>query len=205
MHTIEEQFIAGNRDMLGEVFSLHSPRLWQIIRFRMDAKIRARVDVDDVLQDVFMDAQARVEAFFKGEFQSVFLWLRLVTSQTLSKVHRTHLGTELRAVTREKNANLRGHWPDCSLSLSFQFVAHMTSPSGVAVREEVQTQIHQALECMSDLDQEIVALRHFEELSNQEVAAVLGISNKAASIRYVRALERLRLALSRMPGFVPPS
>ncbi|WP_372894609.1 sigma factor-like helix-turn-helix DNA-binding protein [Stieleria sp.] len=51
---------------------------------------------------------------------------------------------------------------------------------------------------MSEMDREVVALRHFEELTNQEVAMELGITPKAASIRYVRALERLRSVLEKI-------
>ena len=54
---------------------------------------------------------------------------------------------------------------------------------------------------MDPLDREVLALRHFEELGNSEVAEVLGIQQKAASIRYVRALRRLKAILSQTPGF----
>ena len=46
----------------------------------------------------------------------------------------------------------------------------------------------------------MLALRHFEELSNLETAAVLGIQPAAASKRYVRALERLKGALEKLQG-----
>ena len=49
---------------------------------------------------------------------------------------------------------------------------------------------------MEPIDREVIALRHFEELSNQETAEVLNIEPKAASIRYVRALKRLKEILA---------
>jgi RNA polymerase sigma-70 factor, ECF subfamily len=55
---------------------------------------------------------------------------------------------------------------------------------------------------MEPLDREVVALRHFEELSNAEVAQVLGLSKTAASNRYIRALGRLKEMLKGMPGFL---
>jgi RNA polymerase sigma-70 factor (ECF subfamily) len=57
------------------------------------------------------------------------------------------------------------------------------------------------LERLDPIDREVLALRHFEELSNHEVAEVLGIQTAAASKRYIRAIERLKQALEQMPGF----
>jgi RNA polymerase sigma-70 factor, ECF subfamily len=66
---------------------------------------------------------------------------------------------------------------------------------------ELVSQIETALESMDELDREVLAVRHFEDLRNSEVAEVLGISEAAASNRYVRALSRLREVLQRAPGF----
>jgi RNA polymerase sigma-70 factor (ECF subfamily) len=54
---------------------------------------------------------------------------------------------------------------------------------------------------MEPIDRDVLVLRHFEQLTNSEVAEVLGIQKKAASIRYVRALKRLRDQLSSLPSF----
>ena len=64
--------------------------------------------------------------------------------------------------------------------------------------------LEKAIESMEPIDQEVLALRHFEELTNSEVAEVLGIQQKAASIRYIRAVARLKDVLERMPGFFEP-
>jgi len=53
---------------------------------------------------------------------------------------------------------------------------------------------------MDPLDREVLALRHFEELSNLETAAVLEIQPAAASKRYMRALARLKGALEKLQG-----
>jgi RNA polymerase sigma-70 factor (ECF subfamily) len=77
-----------------------------------------------------------------------------------------------------------------------QFVSHLTSPSQAAIRRELQERLRAALEEMEPLDREVLALRHFEELGNNEVAEVLGITPEAASKRHVRALKRLRRLLA---------
>jgi RNA polymerase sigma-70 factor (ECF subfamily) len=55
---------------------------------------------------------------------------------------------------------------------------------------------------MDPVDREIIALRHFEELSNGDTAAVLGLSKGAASKRYVRAMTRLQAVLECVPDFL---
>ena len=55
---------------------------------------------------------------------------------------------------------------------------------------------------MNEVDREVLALRHFEELSNSETAKVLNMSEQAASGRYIRALGRLKQILEIVPGFL---
>lgn len=196
---LEQRLADGDTIVFGELFTNHRPRLWQIIHFRLSDKIRGRVDPDDVVQEVYLEAEKRLRHYVDGDFPSLFLWLRLVVGQTLSKIHRTHLQTESRSVLREAGSGRSGLWGNTSLCLSQRFIAHMTSPSQVAVKGELIGEVRQALEGMNAMDQEVLALRHFEELTNQEVAVELGIKPKAASIRYMRALERLRGVLEQLP------
>ena len=130
-----------------------------------------------------------------------FLWLRMITGRKLQALHRHHLGTESRDAGREVSL-YRGALPQASsVSLAAQLLGRLTSPSHAAVRAELKVQVQDALNSMDRLDREVLALRHFEELSNNEVAALLGIQKAAASKRYVRALERLKGALAEIPGF----
>ncbi|MEI6785051.1 MAG: sigma-70 family RNA polymerase sigma factor, partial [Verrucomicrobiota bacterium] len=86
-----------------------------------------------------------------------------------------------------------------SASVALQLVGAFTSPSGAAARADLLGLVKTAIEQMDPLDREVLALRHFEELSNSEVAETLGIEQKAASIRYIRALRRLKEVLAQMP------
>jgi RNA polymerase sigma-70 factor (ECF subfamily) len=88
-----------------------------------------------------------------------------------------------------------------SPSMSFQLMGRLSSPSQAVQRAELTSLVTTALDDMNETDREVLALRHFEELTNKETAEVLGIEPKAASIRYVRALEKLKLILKQVPGF----
>lgn len=189
----------GETEALGELFSLCHERLRQMIHFRLDSRLVRRVDVDDVLQDAFLDAETRLRHFAKTEENaSPYVWLRLVTLQTLQDVHRRHLGAQARDVSREQRIPTSGNQTTLN-SMAQLLVGQLTSPSQVIQRAEAIEQIHAALEQMSAVDQEILALRNFEELSNNEVAEVLGIEPGTASLRYVRALKRLQQVMAKLP------
>src|SRR4029078_12185102 len=95
----------------------------------------------------------------------------------------------------------RGALPDTtSAALAAQLLGHQTRPSEAAVRAEAKIRLQEALHGMNPLDREVLALRHFEQLTNAEAARVLQIKEAAAGKRYLRALERLRESLSNTPG-----
>jgi RNA polymerase sigma-70 factor (ECF subfamily) len=79
-----------------------------------------------------------------------------------------------------------------SAFLVAQLADSLTTPSQFAVREEMVSKLKTSLEKLEEIDREVLVLRHLEELSNNEVAQILGIHKYAASKRYLRALERLR-------------
>ena len=192
---------AGDHDVLGTLFSLHRDRLWQIVHFRLDPRLRGRVDADDVLQDAYIAATGRLQHFIDGEW-SVFVWLRLIVNQTLIDTHRQHLGAQARDASRERSLQQRQAGPNTTASLVIQLLDKMASPSQMMQKAEMADRLEDALNQMDSIDQEVLALRHFEELTNSEVSEVLGIQPKAASIRYVRAIKRLKDALSTLPGFL---
>ena len=196
---LEIRLRQGEAAAMAELFARHRPRLWRMVHFRLSRQLHGRVDADDVLQEAYLAAARRIEHYAKGGFTSAFLWLRVVVQQTLVDVHRRHLGAAKRDAGRE--VALYGHYPQAtSASLAIQLVGDWTSPSQAAARGELLDRVQAAIASMNPLDQEILALRHFEELTNAEAAQSLGIEPKAASIRYVRALQRLKDVLAAFPG-----
>jgi RNA polymerase sigma-70 factor, ECF subfamily len=190
----------GDRDALAAVFSEHRERLWRMVHFRMDRRLLGRVDADDVLQDAYLAAAERLSHYRDESTFSPFVWLRMIVLQTLTDVHRHHLGAQMRDVDREVDPRGCRYPMSTTASLAALLVGNLTSPSQAAARAEILDQVEQVIATMDSLDREVLALRHFEELGNSEVAEVLGIQPKAASIRYVRALKRLRAILAQMPG-----
>jgi RNA polymerase sigma-70 factor (ECF subfamily) len=192
---------AGDAAALASLWERHRARLRQMVRLRLDRRLQGRVDPSDVLQDAYLDLAARLPDYARERPMPTYLWLRLVTGQRLAQVHRQHLGAALRDAGREVSL-YRGALPQASsASLAAQLLGRFTTASQAAVRAERQLQLQEVLNSMDPLDREILALRHFEGLSNGESAAVLGLSKTAANNRYIRALGRLRDLLEHVPGF----
>lgn len=186
---------------VGELFVHHRDRLRRMVLLRLDRRLQGRVDPSDVLQEAYLDARRRVGDYLEQPDFPPFLWLRYLTAQRLLAVHRHHLGAQMRDAARDRPLH-GGPTPDAT-SLAGRLLGDLTSPSQAAIRTERQAQLAAILEGLEPLDREILALRHFEELSGPEAAAIIGISAPAARQRYVRALARLKDALDASPGLLP--
>lgn len=196
----EEALVArlrqGDRQVLGELFGLHRERLSRMIRFRIDHRLSARIDPDDVLQEAFLAGSQRIESFLSQPEASLFVWLRLIVMQTLCDVHRHHFGAKMRDARRDVSLEPKGDGNATSICLAVQLAATMTSPSQAVAGIELMSRLETGIATMAEIDQEIIALRHFEDLTNAETAEVLGITPQAASNRYVRAIARLKEILA---------
>ncbi len=189
----------GGQAALAGLFMEHRPRLKRMIQMRIDRRVAGRVDPSDVLQEAFLDASRRLGEYLSKPSMPLFLWFRFLTGQRLLAIHRQHLGTQKRDPRQEVAIHRRAMPQADSASLSMQLLGHLTTPSLAAMRQEVQDQLEELLGTMEPMDREILSLRHFEELTNNEAAEELGITPAAASKRYIRALERLRHVVKSMP------
>ncbi|MEX2187377.1 MAG: sigma-70 family RNA polymerase sigma factor [Pirellulales bacterium] len=193
--------IAGDDRARDTLFAKYRDRLKRMVRLRLHPQLHRRVDESDIIQEAFLEASRRLGEYESGVPCSFFLWLRQITSHKLVDVHRRHLGAARRDLRRELQLH-GGLLPTAtSASLAVQLLAGLTSPSGAAVKAEARQLIHDALQSLDPIDREVLALRHFEQLSNGEAARILEISESACSNRYVRALGRLRQIVKEIPGF----
>jgi RNA polymerase sigma-70 factor, ECF subfamily len=191
---------SGDRAALDLLLGHERPRILRMIGCRLDPRLRARVDASDVVQDCFAEAAQRLPEYFASEPMPFVIWLRFLAAQRLMALQRTHFGTQARDARREIALGAGAlPAPDCSSIAGSLFDEH-TSPTGAAAREELRTRVEQALASMDETDREILVLRHFEELTNEEAARELGIETAAASKRFVRALQRLRGVLEGTDG-----
>jgi RNA polymerase sigma-70 factor (ECF subfamily) len=195
-----ERVRAGDVDAINAVFSRHRERLRRMVDIRLDRRVQARVDASDVLQEAYLEVVQRLDEYLRDPKLPLFLWLRLVVGQRLLKLHRLHLGTQLRDAGREVSLYREALPAASSAALAAQLLGKYTSPTQAALRAERMLRLQEALNALEPIDREVLSLRHFEELTRAETAQVLGISEAAAAKRYLRALKRLMNQLGDMPG-----
>jgi RNA polymerase sigma-70 factor (ECF subfamily) len=171
-----------------------------MVELRLDHRLQSRLDASDVIQDAYLEVVERLGEYLRDPKLPFFLWLRLVVGERLMKLHRHHLGTQMRDAGREV-ALYRGALPQASsAALAAQLLGKHTSPTEAAARAERVLRLQEAMNALDPMDREILALRHFEELTSAEAARVLEIQEEAAAKRYVRALRRLKKILAALPG-----
>jgi RNA polymerase sigma-70 factor (ECF subfamily) len=190
----------GDQAALNELFSRHRSRLRRMVELRLDRRLQARIDASDVIQEAYVDAVARMEEYLRDPRYPLFLWLRLIVGERLLKLHRHHLGTQMRDAALEVSL-YRGALPAASsAALAAQLLGKQTSPTQAAVRAERMLRLQEALNTLDPMDREVLSLRHFEDMTIAETALSLEIEESAAAKRYVRALKRLKTILASMPG-----
>lgn len=182
----------GDRRALGDLFGRWRGRLEGLVALRLDPHLRGRLDSADVLQEAWLDVERRFDAWVAQPDMPLFLWVRFLTVQKLAELHRRH-GAQQRDARREVPIHAG---PSASnASLAERLAGSFSSPSQGFQKAELLARVQESLGALDEIDREVLVLRHFEELSNGEVATVLGITPAGASNRYVRALKRLKQAL----------
>lgn len=186
---------AGDNSAAGELWDRHRARLRQMVAVRMDARLAARIDPSDVVQEALAEAARKLPGYLKDRPVSFYPWLRQIAWERLVHLHSRHIGAQKRSVTREWRREM-GLPDESAMQLVDRLLGSGTSPSRRAAREEIRGRVRVALESLPSHFREVVILRHLEQLSFEEIAGVLKISEAATRSRYRRAVERLHNLLS---------
>lgn len=185
----------GRESIFNELLFKHREALHRMISARMHPRLKGRLDASDVIQETYLEATRALDYYLGDPVLPVHLWLRKLAGQKLIQAHRRHLGAQKRDADREQPV-IGGVPAATSESMAIQLADRMGTPSRLAMQAEAQNQLRRALDEMSEIDREVLVMRHFEQLSGPETAEILGIGHDAVKKRYIRALERLRDTLT---------
>lgn len=195
-HALVEQAAAGDECALNQLLAKHEERIKRMIRLRLSRRLQGRVGESDVMQEAMLEMVKNLDRYLENPEAPFFLWFRQMAGWKLAEVHERHLGTQKRDALRDVSI-YRGALPEAnSISLAAQLLGQLTSPSEAAVKTEKRITLQRILDELDPADREIIALRHFEQLTTEESATVLGLSKSGAGSRYVRAIRRLRQKMS---------
>ena len=190
----------GDSDAVGRLLERHRQPLRRVIHLRLDRAIQRRVDASDIVQEVMLEASRRLPEYLKNPAMPFHLWLRQMARDRLIDAHRRHQVAERRAIDREQPIKVAGFLDRSSIELAADLRDRELTPAAAAMRQELERRFHAVLGQLDDDDREILIMRYFEQLSNQEVAQAVGLSEAAAGMRHLRALRRLRALLGETPS-----
>jgi RNA polymerase sigma-70 factor (ECF subfamily) len=185
----------GEAGAVERLLEVHREPLRRMIGLRLDPALAGRVDASDVVQEVMLEVSQRLADYLRNPAMPFHLWVRHIAKDHMIDAHRRHRQAQRRSLDREQPLVPAGLADQSSLELAGQFLDREMTPASAAVRRELQKRMEQAVAGLEEDDREIILMRHYEQLSNQEVATALGLSEAAASMRHLRAVRKLRAAL----------
>jgi RNA polymerase sigma-70 factor (ECF subfamily) len=185
----------GEAGAVERLLEVHRDPLRRMIGLRLDPALAGRVDASDIVQDVMLEVSQRLADYLRNPAMPFHLWVRHIAKDHMIDAHRRHRQAQRRSLDREQPIVPAALADQSSLELAGQFLDRELTPATAAVRHELQRRMEQAVAGLDEDDREIILMRHYEQLSNQEVAAALGLTEAAASMRHLRAVRRLRAAL----------
>lgn len=186
----------GDADAVNRLIERHRDAVARMVQMRLDQKIRRRVDVSDVVQDVMIEANRRLQDYIANPVMPFHLWLRHIAKDRIIDAHRRHRGSQKRSVDREQALAVPGATDHSTMDLAVHLCDGELTPAAAATQREMAARVADAVSELGDQDAEIIIMRHYEQLTNQEVAQALDLSEPAASMRYLRAVRRLREMLT---------
>lgn len=190
-----DQARGGDDDAVNELMERHRDSIRRLVRMRLDHKIRRRVDISDIVQDVMIEANRRLTRYLDNPVMSFHLWLRQIARDRIIDAHRRHRASARRSVDREQTMSVPRGYDHSSIQLAGQISDAELTPAAAALHNELARRVESAIAEMDETDSEIIVMRHYENLSNQEIAEALDLTEPAASMRYLRAIRRLRAQL----------
>ena len=190
-----DQVRAGDSDAVNRLIDRHRDSVHRLVQMRLDQKIKQRVDVSDVVQDVMIEASRRLEDYLANPVMAFHLWLRQIARDRMIDAHRRHRGSARRSVDKEQSLAVPQNCDQSAVDLVMQIKDDQLTPVASALQKEMAQKVEHAISHLPDQDAEILIMRHYEQLTNQEVAQLLDLTEPAASMRYLRAVRKLKEAM----------
>ncbi len=182
----------GDTEAVNRLLEKHRAPIRRLVELRLDRKVQQRVDVSDVVQDVMIEASGRLDRYLDDPAMAFHLWLRQIAWDRIIDTYRRHRVSAKRSMDREQPMAVAGGPDRSTMELATQLCDPQLTPAAAATQREIATKVEAAIERLGEKDREIILMRHYEHLSNLEIAEVLAVNPPAASMRYLRALRKLK-------------
>jgi RNA polymerase sigma-70 factor (ECF subfamily) len=191
---------SGDAAAANDLLEQHREAIRRAISLRLDPALARRVDASDIVQDVLLEANQRLREYLKNPTLPFAVWLRHLAKDRLIDAHRFHRQAQRRSLDREQHAATPAWAADSTVQLLANLLDPERTPASQAIQQEMERKLTAAIAALDEDDREVIWMRHYEGLGNQQVAEALGLTEPAASMRYLRALRRLRAELVGEPA-----
>ena len=206
-----EDILSNSRTLLMEMdeckekwtrlFEEYRGQLLRLAKRNIPPVMRRRIDEEDALQMALVAAMSRIGFLENNPEVPPYVKLRMILLQTVTDQIRRHLMCQKRNLNDEVEIN-DAPGTQTEAQLNWNMLADsISSPASKIGREERHALVRQAIDELPENDRQIIQLRNFDGMSNAECANILNLEQKTASIRYVRALQRLRDKLVQLSEF----
>jgi RNA polymerase sigma-70 factor (ECF subfamily) len=185
----------GDEQAVNRLLEKHRAPIRRLVELRLDRKVQRRVDVSDVVQDVMVEASGRLEKYLEDPAMAFHLWLRQIAWDRIIDTYRRHRVSAKRNMDREQPMSVPSNNDQSTMELAVQLCDPSLTPAAAATQRELAKNVEAAIQRLNDQDREVILMRHYEHLSNLEIAEALSLNPPAASMRYLRAVRRLRTLL----------
>lgn len=182
----------GDDQAVSQLLDKHRKALHRMIELRLDHRVMRRVGVSDIVQEVMIEANKRLQTYLENPPMPFHLWIRQIAKDRIIDAHRRHAVSAKRSVEREVSLTVPARLDQSSINLAGQICDGELTPAAAATQREIAAKLEGAILQLKEQDREIILMRHYEQLSNLETANTLGLTEPATSMRYLRALRRLR-------------
>jgi RNA polymerase sigma-70 factor (ECF subfamily) len=191
---------AGDSAARNALLERHREALRRMVALRMDPVLGRRLDASDIVQDVLVEANRRLSDYLEKTRMPFHLWLRHLARDQMIDAHRMHRVAARRSIDREQAIERPANDDRSAFDLAALLADRQLTPAAAATHHELEQRFLAAIDQLDDIDREVILMRHFEQLSNGEVAQSLELSDAAAGMRYLRAMRRLRELLQDPPS-----
>ncbi len=181
---------AGDRSAYGEILEIFRSYLTLLARIQIGRHLQSKVDPDDVVQEVFIDAHRQFPSFRGDSSEAVAAWLRKILAGQLAQLIRRYCATEARNIRLE--ISIEQDLDTSSARLTQGLASQESTPSESLSHREELTQLAKMLESLPVDYRSVILYRQIDGLSFGEIAERMGRSEDSIQKLWVRGLQSLR-------------
>ncbi len=186
-----ERVVAGETEPLNRLFRRARRRIMLLICSQMSGRLKRRMDPEDVLQEVYIEALRQLPNFEARKKGSFYRWLAALTVNKIRNLEQL-----VRAAKRDPYREAR--LPDSSTGRPGQeqrLAAEQTPPSQAVARWEIFERILKILNRLPPRDREIIFLRYLHGCSPGDIARFLGLNRELVYKIISRGIEKVKSAV----------